>query len=204
MIRPTSTERVLLVEGQDDEHVVGHLCMRRKKKPTWIFIQKNGKDELLKSLSPEIKQSGRNVVGIVIDADNSLRSRWKAISSELSKLNIRTPPKPTPNGVVIEGKPRIGIWLMPDNKSAGELEDFVAAMIPASDPIWSLSEAYIDGIPLPYRKFAPKKTLRAKVHAWLATRREPRRMALAIKTKDLDINVEISQKFAAWLEKLFE
>ena len=57
------------------------------------------------------------------------------------------PDQPEPSGTIIEGRLRIGIWLMPDNRSTGELEDFVGSMIPSGDPVWPLSEAYIDGIP---------------------------------------------------------
>ena len=65
--------------------------------------------------------------------------------------------RPDRDGTIIletEDLPRVGVWLMPDNESAGELEDFVARMIPGDDPVWPLSESYIEGIPLVDRKFA--------------------------------------------------
>ena len=57
------------------------------------------------------------------------------------------------NGAIMAGQPSIGVWLMPDNQSTGELEDFVAQMIPPGDPVWPRSEYYIEGIPEPDRKF---------------------------------------------------
>ena len=77
-------------------------------------------------------------------------------------------------------------------------------MIPSGDPVWPLSEAYIEGIPPADRKFAPGKIQRAKVHAWLATREEPRRMGLAIKARDLDTNAESTTAFVDWLRTLFQ
>ena len=99
--------------------------------------------------------------------------------------------------------PRVGVWLMPDNQSPGELEDFVAQMIPDGDPVWPLSQDYIDGIPVSDRKFAHGKTLRAKIHAWLAAREDPRQMGLAIRARDLDIGGDLCTRFTAWLDMLF-
>ena len=96
----------------------------------------------------------------------------------------------------------IGIWLMPDT-SAGELEDFVAQMIPGEDAVWPLSQSYIAGIPAADRKFAAHKTLRAQIHAWLAAREDPRQMGLAIRTGDLDVNGPLCRKFVVWLTNLF-
>ena len=93
---------------------------------------------------------------------------------------------------------------MPDNRSTGELEDFVGSMIPSGDPVWPLSEAYIEGIPPAERKFAPGKIQRAKVHAWLATREEPRRMGLAIKARDLVTDAANTAAFVNWLRTLFQ
>ena len=92
---------------------------------------------------------------------------------------------------------------MPDNESHGELEDFVAQMIPKDDPVWPLSKSYIEGIPEAHRKFSEKKKLRAQLHGWLAARRDPRLMGVAIGANDLDVDVALSRKFAAWLTNLF-
>ena len=110
-----------------------------------------------------------------------------------------------PGGTIIDvdGKPRVGVWLMPDNDSPGELEDFFASMIPPSDPVWPLSKAYIDNIPIEHRRFAQRKIRRAKVHAWLATRERPRPMGSAIDAGDLDTNAANGLKFQAWLRELF-
>ncbi len=51
--------------------------------------------------------------------------------------------------------------------------------------------------------FKPKKKKRAEVHAWLAAREEPRRMGLAIKARDLEIETDVCKRFVAWLRALF-
>lgn len=125
---------------------------------------------------------------------------------ELHHLKLKSsqiPPKPVPAGAIIDCKPRIGIWLMPDNKSPGELEDFAVKMVPKNDPVWPLSKAYIANIPKNDRKFAPDKTKKAKLFAWLAARKEPGRMGAAVGAGDLTLNNEPSKKFLEWLSKLF-
>ena len=93
---------------------------------------------------------------------------------------------------------------MPDNESLGELENFISEMIPDNDPVWPLSEDYIDRIPEADRKFTEKKILRAKIHAWLATREDPRQMGAAIRARDLHTDGTLSTAFANWLRQLFE
>ena len=91
---------------------------------------------------------------------------------------------------------------MPDNGAPGELEDFVRKMIPDSDPVWPKADAYIDDIPEP-RKFQSHKVEKAKVHAWMATRKKPGRMGAAIGAGDLDVRVASCQTFVSWVRELF-
>ena len=197
-------EKVLLVEGQDDKHVVRHLCLRSQPPmPNFCTLDKGGIDKLLPAIAPEIKTSGRKVVGIVVDANDAMRARWNAVVDRLRKANITPPPDPNPTGTIIPGAPRIGIWLMPDNQSSGELEDFIQKMIPLCDPVWPMSEAYINGIPNAHRRFVAGKKLRAELYAWLATRKTPGRMGSAIGAADLDVKVQLGATFADWLRRLF-
>ena len=197
------SDKVLLVEGQDDKHVIRHLCARRQLTPTLDVLDKDGVNNLLSSISPEIKAPGRKVVGIVIDANDDLASRWTAVAHRLRQANIDPPNEPDPAGTIIPGRPHVGIWLMPNNRVPGELEDFVERMIPVDDPVWPRSREYIDAIPDADRKFAEGKKLRAQLYAWLATRKSPNLMGLAIKVGDLRVDNELSEAFIDWLRRLF-
>ncbi len=199
----SSEERVLIVEGQDDLHVVRHLSLSDPEMPPFCIREKHSVAELLSSIRGEILVEGRTAVGILVDANDDPKARWQAVAHRIRAAGIEPPSSPDPDGTIIDGAPRVGVWLMPDNESPGELEDFIAEMVPPGDAVWPLSEAYIDGIPEADRKFVAGKTLRAKVHAWLATRKEPRRMGSAIGAKDLDTDVEVSQELLRWLRRLF-
>ena len=201
-----TSNRVLLVEGDDDLHVISHIRYRSEPAPEFQIIDKEGVSQLLDSIWLEVRQPGRQVVGIVVDADIDLRARWNAVRDRLVDEGFNPPTQPDPEGTIIpetEDLPRVGIWLMPDNQSTGELEDFVARMIPGDDPVWPLSEDYIEGIPLADRKFAENKTQRAKVHVWLAAREDPRQMGQAIRARDLEVSGELCEKFVSWLRRLF-
>ena len=197
-------DRVLLVEGQDDKHVVRHLCNRSQPMPAFDIRDKGGIDNLLASIGPEVKAPGRMAVGILPDANDDPEARWNALRHRLADQRFDLPERPDPNGTVIDGSPRIGIWLWPDNQEPGELENFVEAMVPRRDGVWPLAQAYIDGIPEPERRFPPGKTLKAQLHAWLATRRTPGRMGSSIGTGELEVDGPLAERFADWLHRLFE
>lgn len=206
MARPVSSpsnSHVLLVEGPNDKHVVQHLHMRHGSTTGFCISDKGNIDKVLRSIGPEVKAPGRQAVGILVDANSDTTARWNAVTSQLSKAGIQSPQSPSAAGTIIEGTPRIGVWLMPDNKSHGELEDFVVRMIPEDDPVWRLSKCYIEGIPEAHRKFSEKKKLRAQLYGWLAAREDPRLMGVAIRANDLDVDGTLSRRFAAWLTNLF-
>ena len=206
LLNQQSSNRVLLVEGHNDEHVVVHL---RKRDPSFSNIDfdiedKRGLPNLLESIVSEIQTPDRQAVGILVDADDCVRKRWNEVTKELSEVGIQAPSNSKKKGTIINtnGKPRVGIWLMPDNKSPGKLENFVKRTIPQNDPVWPLSQDYINKIPETDREFKPPKIVKAKVHAWLATRKDPGLMGRAV--RDLDIKNALCQEFLDWLKVLFK
>ena len=204
MIRDdNAAARLLLVEGPDDKHVAGHLREKSGLESEFCIDDKGNDYSVLQSIVPELQVSGRTALGIMLDANGDPNSRWEAVAAKLREADIVPPNRPAPNGTIIEGNPRVGVWLMPDNTSPGELEDFIERMIPRKDAVWPLSQAYIDRIPKADRKFTEGKILRAKVHAWLAARERPRLMGSAVGAGDLDSNVEVSKRFVRWLQELF-
>ena len=199
------SRRVLLVEGRNDRHVVEHVYWKRfDSKPPFAVLDKEGFSRLRDAIGPELKAPEREVVGIIVDANDDLTARWTAVTDRLRTacpgIEIGDP---APEGTIVRSEPRVGIWLWPDNESGGELEDFVAEMVPDDDPVWPLSRCYIQGIPVEHRQFSEGKTARAEIHAWLATRKEPRWMGSAIRTGDLEVDGVLATRFASWIENLF-
>ncbi len=199
------SERVLLVEGDDDKHVVLHLVRQNQLgMPAFKIIVAEGFPNLVRAIGPRIKESGRLVVGILADANSDPAARWEEIEGRLRKADVEPAPNmDRTNGTVIEGKPRVGIWMMPDNRSIGELEDFVADLIPEGDPVWPMATRYIEDIPPDVRKFKSGKIMKAKIHAWLAARKQPRKMGSAINAGDLNATAPVAMRLTGWLRELF-
>ncbi len=177
---------VLLVEGEDDLHVVLKLWERISGTatsgtgcfPEFYIDSCGGQSAVLDSIGATIKMDGRRAVGILLDADTDVGAQWDAVAAQLRSAGLEVPEDLPPDGACISGPghPRVGVWIMPDNRNPGELEDFVRAMVPEADPVWPRAEDYIDRIPSADRQFAEQKTTRAKVYAWMATRKLPGRM----------------------------
>ena len=199
---------MLLVEGHSDKQVVRNLRKRfrgARSIPAFEIRQEGGFDKLLPVIEAEIDAPGRKSLGILVDANDTPAKRWDAVTERIRRARPSMKiGDPAPEGIIVGGTPKVGIWLWPDNQSHGELEDFVAGMIPNDDPVWPSSESYIDDIPIRYRKFAKKKTTRAKVHAWLATRETPGYIGSVVGDEDeLLTDGMLVTRFSDWLRKLF-
>ena len=194
--------RILVVEGLDDLHVIAHLRRRRVLALEFDIVEKGGVDALIDSVDVEIAEAGRTAVGFVLDADDRLAERWEAVADKLRMRGIVPADIPDRAGTVIEGAdghPRIGVWLMPDNRVSGALEDFVATMVPDGDPVWPLAEDYIGKVP-DSALFTNRS--KAEIRAWLATRERPL-MGATIREGALDTDGPLCRSFAAWLTRLF-
>lgn len=208
----TPPTHLLVVEGTSDQHAVLHLCMANQPGFEKTFECHDAKSfqGVLSTVNLYVKQAGMIAVGFVVDADDAPKEHWNQVIDRIESANsaIQLPSFPDPNGTIIPEdpnifSPRIGIWVMPDNASTGELEDFAAQMIPDSDKVWLPSQRYINQIPHVERKFDDSKVMKSHVHAWLAARRRPGLIGLAVRDGDLNVNNPLSQRFLTWLTNLF-
>lgn len=202
--------KVLLVEGTDDEHVMKHICTNRGI-PHLDEVKQHGcYTELLKAIPLKIKFSEEegDVVGVVIDADSDLRARWQSVRDRLVEVGYQDVPNaPNPNGTIVEPPdnsllPKAGVWIMPDNKTAGILEDFLDSLIPQSDALRAHARRSVDS--LPEQRFKDKHISKALIHTWLAWQEEPGRpYGTAIKAGFLDMCLPQADVLASWLKQLF-
>lgn len=167
---PSVTAPMLVVEGKNDLHVILHLVQRSEPSLTFGIRDYEGIENVLGSMSGHVDTSGRPAVGFILDSDDDVSRTWTRIRGEFSNSTraISLPDQPDSDGTIVArnpdtGDPRFGIWLMPDNVTNGELENFVADMIPTNDIVWPLAQEYVNGIPYNAREFAENKTLRAQI-----------------------------------------
>lgn len=195
---------ILLVEGQDDLHVIEHfLHTRRMNLPTQL-IQAGGVTRLLELFSTTVTSGAHSVIAAVIDADSDRRARWQSLRDRFDDIGYQLPQEPDPQGTIIHGKRTVGVWLMPDNELPGTIENFIELLIPGDDTLWPHVRATVAAIPEP-RRFSTSATIKAEIHTWLAWQEEPgTRMGAAIRQRYLGIDGVIADAFAAWVQRLAE
>jgi len=197
--------KVLLVEGNDDKHVVLNIWKKlNTNPPPFEIIDSKGIEKLLNLIEIELAIEGIEAVGIIVDTNDDAHKRWKQLSNRIHRSSqIQIPDEPVPQGTIVAEKPRVGVWMMPDNKSLGEIESFIHQMIPNDDKIWPRSERYVAEIPIADRKFKPHKELKSIIHAWMAVRETPRPVGTAIGAGDLNLDTPLVTTFNQWLNNLF-
>jgi hypothetical protein len=199
-------EHALLVEGNDDKHAVLALLSHHQFPEIFDVIDSKGIDPLLESIPTRLKESGREILGILVDADTDLQARWQSLRDILQTEGYTPPVKPSANGTILhhEEKPRVGIWIMPDNQLPGMLEDFAARLVTPGDALWARAESAVDSIPADERRFPTVRTAKAKLHTFLAWQEEPGKpIGLAMTTKYLNPDAPQAAEFVQWLRALF-
>lgn len=197
-----SPKRLFLLEGKTDEIIVN--AVLKKLNISNVKLKNcNGIGNLLKELTAFIKESDARSIGIVIDANESLERRWQSIRDKLirSDLTVKFPKAPCRHGTVQEfGKQIIGIWVMPDNQRCGELEDFVAELIPKDD-VWNLACDFVECVKDKGIRVSESKS---RVYAWLAVLEPGTQVGTAFKTGKLKLDTKNYKNFENWIKALCE
>jgi hypothetical protein len=209
MPRPSPAQ--LIVEGKDDRHVIWALCKQHQVAETFtVEIPGSGEgiDALFKSIPVRLKIAGLRAMGIVVDANQSLQARWETIRGYLKLAGYKKlPRRPEVDGFIAtpSAGPRVGVWLMPDNRLPGMLEDFAARLIPEGDPLTPRAEACLENIEREgLNRYRSTHRPKALIHTWLAWQENPGRpMGQAITAHVLRHDSTLAMASVAWLNRLF-
>ncbi len=222
---------LMLVEGDDDYHVFQHLMTahgidkqrtyrlepygsnpRTSRDNEIVFRERQGVNNVLDYLSQQLRITGDlKRLGVVVDADTNFAARWQSLRDILLKSGYTDAPKQAdPAGLILEHtgspeeKPRIGVWVMPNNRDAGSMEDFFALLLPATDTLWERARLCVEQIPAEERLFK-NAFIKAHVHTWLAWQERPGLpMGKAISERYLDANELNARQLLDWLRRLFD
>lgn len=202
-----STTELLVVEGPDDFNTAYHLLQAHGLLGRFTIEDGGGIDTVLRGLKVRLKANNEIVLGVVVDADEDVAARWQALRDILVGTGYRSvPASPSVDGTIVRESERttVGIWLMPDNRVPGSLEDFVRFLVPQSDQLWTLVEESVRQIPKANRLFPAQHLQKAYIHTWLAWQKEPGKpIGQAITKKFLDAQAPYAQNFIRWLKQLF-
>ncbi|MFP4581280.1 MAG: DUF3226 domain-containing protein [Candidatus Sumerlaeia bacterium] len=203
----------VLVEGNDDLHVITNLIEKRgiytREQLDQITLKSCGSDsKLLKQAEELIKIPDQyERIAIIIDADTSPERRRQDLKKRLEKVSVTLPDSPDPNGFIGESQDdgkKVGIWMMPDNDSPGGLEDFLQPMVPNNDACWLYTEECVDTASKIGARFQPQQRLKARLHTFLAWGNPPGRpYGMSIAHGYLNHQTPLADKFCDWFQKLF-
>lgn len=205
--RRLDVPRLLWVEGKNDSAVVQSLCKKAEVPYVFDVEEKGGIKRLLAGIGVEIRERRLERFGVVVDADADARNRWSAIRRMLSNEGYAELPEDVAaNGVVIRETPRLprfGLWIMPDNRSPGAIEEFATLLLPPDDALFAYATQAVDGIPQEHRRFGDGQRGKACIHTWLAWQKVPGApMGQAIGNDDLDSDAPAAREFVGWLRRL--
>jgi hypothetical protein len=197
----------LLVEGPDDKHVMWALLGAHQVAPSFVVEDLGGVERLLESVRVRLVARSDDRLGIIVDADEQLEGRWQSLRDTVGRVHPGVmPERPDPNGTVVPlpGGRRLGVWLMPDNRLCGALEDFAALLVPAGDVTWTAALTFVDGLRGPSLRFPEPRRAKARLHAWLAVQPEPGRpIGQAITARSLQATASAAGPLIAWIRRVF-
>ena len=207
----------LLVEGKDDFNIVLAIAVKKQIPETFEIKDTEGYENLRGGLATRIRNAGLDTLGVVADADLDIVARWQSLKDvfEQSEFGYVLPPTPQYGGTIVEHfdientifPQKIGIWLMPDNKMAGMLEDFLKMIVQTNDVLMPLATDSVYTVQATVReteRFSNIHQSKALMHTWLAWQTEPGKPFGQAFTKSyFDKNAELVNAFADWLTRLF-
>lgn len=206
------SERLLFVEGRNDKEVI-YRIENRYNLAGICEVKEMGSDvDAYEAFSLYINEqaSKADKVGLVIDADQDFNNRWKSIRLALTSTNNYTVPSVfPPEGLVLDSnvpnKPKIGVWIMPNNGSLGMLEDFLREMVPDDDDLIPEVTKALDNLEASGKKrYKDIHRSKAWMHTYLAWQDEPgNTLAVAVASFQLNSSAAIVKSFAGWMTRLY-
>lgn len=211
----------LHVEGTDDKHAIKHLLLRHGVEcplagevipetlpAKFPEIKPAGsKDKVLDAMAQAVRFGTGHSVGFVVDADDAAANSWRAVRNRLSFLNLKPPADLPATGFVADVpdyRVRVGVWLMPDNRTSGALEHFLKDLVDKNDPLLTLAKESTASAHDLGAKFPDVKHVKAVVHAWLSWQEEPGRpFGTAIAANYFNADSQTALPFLRWFDELF-
>lgn len=201
----------LFVEGRDDEFAIFHLVRRHVLEAETRSVpeieESGSKKRVLENIEAAIPAGTDQTLGFVLDADRSLKGTWQAAVSRLRTVGVRTPDQIPEEGFIGRADPyrtRVGVWIMPDNRRGGELEDFLQDLADDEHRLFRHAQGTTEEAKSRGATFPDHKTSKAVLHTWLAWQRNPGRpYGRAIESRYLRDDSEAAMAFVSWFRQLF-
>ncbi len=208
----------LRVEGPDDKHAPIHLLIRHGleleyEEESWPpelpkIEEMKGKEGVLGGICDAVRLGTGLTMGFVLDANSSLQESWQSVSDRLRSVGVDDIPKTIPQegfiGVSAQFKTRVGVWLMPDNRTQGALEQFLETLIADRDALFDHARHATTAAKGAGARFPARAEAKAALHAWLAWQEEPGRpYGVAVRAKYFGHDSQEAIAFVDWFRRLY-
>jgi hypothetical protein len=207
MSKKEKFKKKLLVEGNDDQHVILSLCSKFNIDETFEIIDCKGIEKLFDQIPLRIKEPEIQTIGVIIDADSDIILRWSKLKQIFNQEDIILPDSLPQHGLIfkVTHSITIGIWIMPNNNLNGMLEDFISFLVPNDDQLMPLINENLNNIESKsLNKYKSIHKSKAIIHSWLAIQEDPGTpMGLSITKRYLTAEKEICLILVNWLKELF-
>jgi hypothetical protein len=203
--------KILLVEGDNDKRVIPEFIEQNgilwELNPQEYIVKikaKDSKENLLSQteIKTELKASGLEALGIVVDADENPQTRKQRIEQIYESLGKNLNDNLSDNGLIFQLNSGIkfGIWMMPNNYNQGMLETFLSYLIEENNPndnsLWQYVEEVVVEASKRGATYKEVHLDKAKIHTWLAWQDEPgNQLHQAIKYKIFNSSHPKGQSF---------
>lgn len=193
------SKKLLLVEGKDDDEFFAELLKSLNINDCEICYV-NGSNEFNSKIPLLTKRSGFDnleMLLIIRDADTNAMSARSSIHNIIKKASLVPP---GPHTTLSSGRPKVGIYILPDNSSEGAIEDLCLKIV-EKDKKTKCVENFINCA----NKLndSPNNISKAKVQAFLAIKSEiANTLGLAAKKGYWDFNSVHLSDLKHFLENL--
>ena len=212
---PRVRPKKLLVEGSTDQRVMPYLLEANgvqwqvAGEPVVYIEPCNGIEQMLKqgAIEGELAASGLEALGIVVDANSDAHKQWARVRNRCLRQIPSLPEDVPAEGLRVASAtgPRFGVWIMPDNRLTGTLEDLLVQLVPAdAKRLFDLAKQCVEEASVLGATFKPVQRTKARIHTWLAWQNEPGRpLHQAVDHHVLDPTRAESAPFVRWFRGLF-
>ena len=208
--------RKLLVEADEDKRVIPVLLEANgipwgeTAQDAVVFIKAfGGVANLLlpDAIETEMKESGLVTLGIVVDVDEDAIGRWNQVKPHCDRAFSGLPVEIPPEGLIADNGDglRLGVWIMPDNRSRGMLETFLAYLVPQNGcDLLAFAKSARDEARRHGATWKDAHADKVLIHSWLAWQDPPgHQLHTAVIAHQFQPRSDRAADFIAWFRTLY-
>jgi hypothetical protein len=173
------SDLLLLHEGTADLHILGSLLRHAEVELGFQPVEVGGQAKLRKLLkalvlTPHFKSPVPGYehpvrgLAVVLDAETDAAATFRSIKGALTAAGL---PAPDAAGTITPGPLKVGVFVVPDNRSPGKIETLCLDSV-RDDPAWSCLEVFFTCV-RENGGTIPENLDKARAQAFLATRANP-------------------------------